>query len=133
MPGARLNTLRGEHTRGTWHIQNVDPYDSRFKQGMRRPPSNGHVAFESLLAELSARFLTLPTAEVDAAITDALRRISGLLGVDRTQLVRFAEGHGVRHVRDLRATAALFRCSALRTPPFRWAHPSGQPRRHGVA
>jgi transposase-like protein len=31
-----VNTLRGEHTRGAWHIQNVNAYHSRFKQWMRR-------------------------------------------------------------------------------------------------
>ena len=62
------------------------------------PPSTGHVAFESLLAELSARFLTLPSADVDAAITDALRRIASLLEVDRTQLIRFERPRGGAHV-----------------------------------
>ncbi len=62
------------------------------------PPPPGYVAFESLLAELSARFLTLPTADVDAAITDALRRIASLLGVDRTQLIRFERPRSGAHV-----------------------------------
>ena len=31
-----VNTLRGEHTRGAWHIQNVNAYHSRFEQWMRR-------------------------------------------------------------------------------------------------
>lgn len=31
-----VNTSRGEHTRGAWHIQNVNAYHSRFKQWMRR-------------------------------------------------------------------------------------------------
>ena len=31
-----VTTLRGEHTRGAWHIQNVNAYHSRFKQWMRR-------------------------------------------------------------------------------------------------
>ena len=61
-------------------------------------PPMGHVAFESLLAKLSAQFLTLPTADVDAAITDALRRIAGLLEVDRTQLIRFERPHSGPHV-----------------------------------
>ena len=45
--------------------------------------------FERLLAELSARFINLPVAEVDGAITDALRSIVELLVVDRSQLIRF--------------------------------------------
>ncbi len=31
-----MNTSRGEHTRGAWHIQNVNVYHSRFKQRMGR-------------------------------------------------------------------------------------------------
>ena len=48
------------------------------------------LAFERLLAELSARFINLPAAEIDGAITDALRQIALLLDVDRAQLVRLA-------------------------------------------
>ncbi len=50
--------------------------------------------FERLLAELSARFVNLPAAEVDGAITDALRQIVVLLDVDRSQLIRFARRGG---------------------------------------
>jgi FixJ family two-component response regulator/signal transduction histidine kinase len=46
--------------------------------------------FERLLAELSARFVNLPAAEVDVAINDALRRIAALIGADRGQQLRFA-------------------------------------------
>lgn len=49
------------------------------------------VRFEYLLAELSARFINLPAARVDDAITDALRRIVELLDVDRCQLIRFPD------------------------------------------
>jgi transposase-like protein len=31
-----VNTLRGEHARGAWHIQNVNAYQGRFKEWMRR-------------------------------------------------------------------------------------------------
>jgi GAF domain-containing protein len=48
------------------------------------------LAFEQLLAELSASFVNLPATRVDDAIIDALRRIVGLLGVERCNLVRFA-------------------------------------------
>jgi FixJ family two-component response regulator/signal transduction histidine kinase len=43
-----------------------------------------------MLAELSARFINLPAEKVDGAINDALRRIAELLGVDRSQLIRFS-------------------------------------------
>src|SRR5438067_3181082 len=46
--------------------------------------------FERMLAELSARFINLPVETVDDAINDALRRIAALLGVDRSQLIRFS-------------------------------------------
>ena len=54
-------------------------------------PSIGEfLAFEQLLAELSASFVNLPPSSIDAAITDALRRIVERLGVERCNLVRFA-------------------------------------------
>ena len=57
------------------------------------PPATGELlAFEQLLAELSAGFVNLPAASVDAAITDALRRIAGALDVERCNLVRFSAG-----------------------------------------
>ncbi len=55
-----------------------------------------YLAFEQLLAELSASFVNLPASSVDPAITDALRRIVGLLGVERCNLVRFAADHEPR-------------------------------------
>jgi signal transduction histidine kinase len=57
------------------------------------PPATGELlAFEQLLAELSAGFVNLPAASVDGAITDALRRIAELLDVERCNLVRFLVG-----------------------------------------
>jgi FixJ family two-component response regulator/signal transduction histidine kinase len=56
------------------------------------------VAFDRLLAELSAGFIHLPAHKVDGAITDSLRHISAVLGVDRTMLIRFADGVGVPRV-----------------------------------
>jgi signal transduction histidine kinase len=58
-------------------------------------PAIGHLAFEQLLAELSASFVNLPPASVDEAITDALRRIAGALRAERCNLVRFSAGDGV--------------------------------------
>src|SRR5215510_12702284 len=53
------------------------------------PSTEELLQFERLLAELSAGFINLPTAQIDGAITEALRRIVELLGADRAQLVRF--------------------------------------------
>jgi len=52
------------------------------------------LAFERLLAELSAGFVNLSAASVDDAITDALRRIVALLDVDRANLIGFAPRTG---------------------------------------
>jgi FixJ family two-component response regulator/signal transduction histidine kinase len=52
---------------------------------------DGISPFERLLAELSARFIGLPPAEIVGAIDDALRRIATLIGADRGQLVHFPE------------------------------------------
>jgi FixJ family two-component response regulator/signal transduction histidine kinase len=54
--------------------------------------------FERLLAELSARFINLPAAEVDDAITDALRQIVGIIGAERSQLIRFPPQGDEAHV-----------------------------------
>ena len=58
------------------------------------------IAFERLLADLSAGFINLAADKVDAAITDSLLRITVALGVDRAELVHFAPdpaGHLVTH------------------------------------
>ncbi len=52
--------------------------------------------FEKLLADLSARFVGLPTDQVDMAIEEAQGRIGEALGVDRSSLFQFsAEGEMV--------------------------------------
>jgi signal transduction histidine kinase len=58
------------------------------------PPIGELLAFERLLAELSAGFVNLSPTSVDDAITDALRRIVGLLDVDRANLIGFAPQTG---------------------------------------
>src|SRR5262245_17436029 len=52
------------------------------------------LSFEQLFADLSAGFVNLPAARIDGAITEALRRVVGLLGVDRCNLIRFSQGDG---------------------------------------
>lgn len=44
------------------------------------------LGFETLLAELSARFVNLPAEEVDGVISESLRRIAETLAVDRAAL-----------------------------------------------
>jgi len=42
--------------------------------------------FETLIADLSSRFINLPSGEVDREIEDALRRVCELLGIDLSVL-----------------------------------------------
>ena len=63
---------------------------------MEQPPTHelagdDGVAFERLLADLSARFVNVAPAEVDPEIEQALRRIVEALGVDRSTLIEFSE------------------------------------------
>lgn len=64
------------------------------------------VAFERLLAELSARLLIQPTHEVDRAIMRALQQIVEMIGVDRSQLIRFSPS-GDAQVTHSWATAGI--------------------------
>jgi CheY-like chemotaxis protein len=63
----------------------------------RWTPVHDPLQFDRLRAELSARFINLPAAQVDGAITDALRSIVELLGVDRSQLIRCIGGIEFSH------------------------------------
>lgn len=47
--------------------------------------------FEQLLADLSARFVDIPAADVDGAIENGLCELQGLLGADRAGLGHFSE------------------------------------------
>ena len=49
--------------------------------------------FETVLGELSDRFVNLPVGAVDAAIEDAQRRICGCLGVDMSLLWQLSPDH----------------------------------------
>jgi PAS domain-containing protein len=48
------------------------------------PPAHAH--FETVLAELSSRFVNVPSGEVDREVEDALRRVCELVGVDMAVL-----------------------------------------------
>ena len=45
--------------------------------------------FETLISDLSSRFVNLPAGEVDREITDALRRVCESLGIDFAVLWRW--------------------------------------------
>jgi C4-dicarboxylate-specific signal transduction histidine kinase len=68
--------------------------EARLADRTGAPPEEDLRAFEQLLAELSAGFINLPADQVDAAITDALRRIVDLLGLDRSSLGRLSPETG---------------------------------------
>jgi PAS domain S-box-containing protein len=57
-------------------------------------PSSKHLEslleFETLISDLSSRFINLPPAEVDREIEDALRRVCELLGLDLAVLWQFS-------------------------------------------
>jgi PAS domain S-box-containing protein len=59
-----------------------------------RPHSlEDRLAFERLVSELSGRFINIPLSEIDAAVRDALARVSAAMRVDRSVLYR-AEADG---------------------------------------
>lgn len=58
------------------------------------PSLDEPLRFERLLAELSARFISLPPSEVDGQIEAALRAIVETLDLDRSHLARFIEEDG---------------------------------------
>ncbi|MEE4271972.1 MAG: PAS domain-containing protein, partial [Thermoanaerobaculales bacterium] len=45
-------------------------------------PLESRLEFETLIADLSSKFINLPPGEVDHAIEDALRRVCELIGID---------------------------------------------------
>jgi formate hydrogenlyase transcriptional activator len=57
----------------------------------------GLLAFETLISDLSSRFINLPPAEVDREIEDALRRVCELLGIDFACLWQWSDpaAHGL--------------------------------------
>jgi hypothetical protein len=59
------------------------------------PPSVDELLrFERLLSELSASFINLPAARIDAVIESGLRRIVETLDIDRSTLTRLSPDTG---------------------------------------
>ena len=54
-----------------------------------QPNLEEHLRFETLLADVSARFVGLPSEALDQEIEDAQRRICETLGLDRSTLTQF--------------------------------------------
>ena len=59
-------------------------------------PLEGRLEFETLIADLSSRFINLPPAQVDPEIEDALRRVYELLEIDLAVLWQWSRKD--RHV-----------------------------------
>jgi PAS domain S-box-containing protein len=88
-------------------------------------PSAAHLQqrldFETLIAELSSRFINLPADEVDREIEDALRRVCKPLGVDLAVLWQWSIADpGVALVTHVYAPEALQPPGPLRQEQFPW-------------
>ena len=64
------------------------PYPSDFQQEL-----NQRLRFEELLSDISARFISLPVAEIDSAIEAALQKICASLGFDISTLWQWSDAH----------------------------------------
>ena len=89
----------------------------------RSAPREELLQFERLLADLSARFINLPAAEIDGAITDALRSIIELLGVDRGALLRYPPQTGEAYLTHSWAMEGVLRgVPRAILQSFPWVH-----------
>ncbi|MFC1788972.1 sigma 54-interacting transcriptional regulator [Thermodesulfobacteriota bacterium] len=70
--------------------------------------------FETMLAEISARFVNLPTDQIDGEIEDAQRRICECLGLDLSSLWQWAD-----------ETPRFFTVTHLHSPPEGPSRPEG--------
>jgi hypothetical protein len=57
-------------------------------------PLGSRLEFETLISDLSSRFINVPAGEVDREITDALRRVSESFGIDFAVLWQWSGGTG---------------------------------------
>jgi hypothetical protein len=69
------------------------------------------LAFERLVASLSATFIHAPAAPVDAHVLEAIARVAEFLELDRSQVAQVASG-------GLQITHQWTRDEAWRVPPF---------------
>ena len=63
---------------------------AKLKQDLRHELES-RLRFETLLSEISARFVNLPAEEIDNSIEDAQRRICDCLGVDLSALWQWSD------------------------------------------
>ena len=83
----------------------------------------GHLEFETLLSDLSSRFVNLPPADLDHEIEGALRRVSECLGIDMAVLWQWPDSGGgdvtATHIWPHRREPAAF-AEPLRQDLFPW-------------
>ncbi len=84
--------------------------------------------FERLLSELSASFIDLPAARIDAVIESGLRRIVETLDIDRSTLTRLAPDTGELHTTHSWAVEGLppIPTTAWAKGAFPWAIATGR-------
>jgi formate hydrogenlyase transcriptional activator len=70
----------------------VDVTERRQLEWRAQEKLNRRLAFEHMVSDLAARFVRTEPAQVDEAITDALRQVVEALDIDRCSLWQFTEG-----------------------------------------
>ena len=130
LPGARLLRFSGP-------VQTEPVCSVRMSTFEPARPSIEYLArsleFETLLADLSARFVSLPAGEVDREIEDALRRVCEPLGIDLAVLWQWSSAAPdvitPTHAYDAQGAAATSRAAAPGALPL--GRPAATGRPHG--
>jgi hypothetical protein len=77
------------------HRDRGQPHDEKSSQEKPLLPCRksleDRLRFETLMSEISARFVNLPADRIDSEVEDAQRRICELLGLDRFSLMQTSE------------------------------------------
>jgi formate hydrogenlyase transcriptional activator len=91
-PDRRLKALTAALAKANAQLAASDECLSREIEQRKQTEAalNERLKFEGLLSDLSARFLTIPHAQVDSEIHGALRRILEFFSIDRCGLVRIS-------------------------------------------
>ncbi len=91
-----INYTREQRTWPEDYIPRLRLLGEIFANALERRESRlqigGKLRFETLLSEISARFVNLPADRIDSEIEDAQRRICELLDLDRSTLWQTCEG-----------------------------------------
>ena len=82
MTSGNYEASRSGSTRGPQGWYGCGRGRDRTHAALRGTSSDGRLEFETLISDLSARFINLPAGEVDGAIENALRGVCEFLGID---------------------------------------------------